>query len=175
MDKLREILEERFKKNIRIHEDINFPDVWDTIFNDKNLYDIILKMEETGGEPDFIKIDGKIIAFDSYQKLGDFRKSLCYDKKALDKRKKNKPRSDVMTQVEMIGSKLLTEEVYRKIQELYKFDEKISSWVLTPKEIRDLGGAIFCDRRYERVFTYHNSAESYYASRGFRTYVLIKE
>lgn len=74
----------------------------------------------------------------------------------------------------MIGSKLLTEEVYRKIQELYKVDEKISSWVLTPQEIRDLGGAMFCDRKYERVFTYHNSAESYYASRGFRTYVLIK-
>ncbi|WP_300409390.1 DUF4256 domain-containing protein [Lagierella sp.] len=173
MNNLKECLEKRFNENPGLVKGKEFKEIWEKIANDEKLLKVISKMEETEGEPLLIEVFGKIIAFDSYLKIPDSRKSLCYDRQAQEKRKANKPASDVMTEVGKIGSKLIYEKLYYEIQKVFKLDEKISSWVETPQEIRKLGGAIFCDRRFNRVFTYHNGADSYYSSRGFRTYVTI--
>lgn len=168
---LKDTLQKRFEENMDRHKDLSFEELWDRLVKDEKNLSTVENMEESGGCPDFVKVDGKIIIFDFYDKIPPVRKSLCYDKEALLNRKKNKPKSDVMTEVKKLGSKLVSEDLYYKIQEVFKFDEKISSWIKTPDELRSLGGAIFCDRRFDRVFTYHNGAESYYASRGFRTYI----
>ena len=128
-------------------------------------------MERTGGEPDVIGFDkktGEHIFYDCSAESPKGRRSLCYDRAAWESRKEHKPASDAVTVATAMGVELLTEEEYRKLQELGEFDLKTSSWVKTPSEIRNLGGAIFCDRRFGRVFTYHNGAESYYGARGFR-------
>jgi hypothetical protein len=131
----------------------------------------LAEMERTGGEPDVIALDkksGEFVFYDCSAESPKGRRSLCYDRKAWESRKEHKPESDAVTVATAMGIEILTEEQYRDLQKLGEFDLKTSTWVLTPPEIRKLGGAIFCDRRYGRVFTYHNGAESYYAARGFR-------
>ena len=128
-------------------------------------------MEKTGGEPDVFGIDantGEVIFIDFSAETPAGRKNLCYDRAALDARKANKPEDSVLDVAAKMGVSLLSEDEYRALQQTGAYDLKTSSWVLTPQEIRKLGGAIFCDRRYDHVFTYHNGAESYYSSRGFR-------
>jgi len=129
------------------------------------------QMESSGGEPDVVGFDsksGEFIFFDCSAESPSGRRSLCYDRSALDARKENKPKSNAIDEASNMGIDLLDQEQYRFLQTLGKFDAKTSSWVQTPLEIRKLGGAIFCDFRYGTVFTYHNGAESYYAARGFR-------
>ena len=129
------------------------------------------EMERTGGEPDVVACDkktGEYIFYDCSEESPKGRRSLCYDREALESRKENKPKGSALDMAAAIGIDLLTEEQYRELQILGQFDTKTSSWVKTPSGIRKLGGALFCDRRYDTVFVYHNGAESYYASRGFR-------
>jgi len=133
-------------------------------------------MEESGGEPDVIGVDentGEYIICDCSLESPKGRRSLCYDQKALDDRKENKPKGSVTEEAKKIGIKLLNEAEYIFLQSLDDFDIKTSSWIETPNEIRALGGALFCDKRYKHVFTYHNGAESYYAARGFRGLVKV--
>ena len=128
-------------------------------------------MEETGGEPDVVGVDkktGEFIFYDCAAESPKGRRSVCYDHQALESRKEHKPGHSAMGMAAEMGIDILTEEEYRELQQLGKFDLKTSSWVATPAEIRKLGGAVFCDRRYDTVFYYHNGAESYYAARGFR-------
>lgn len=134
------------------------------------------EMEKTGGEPDVVGHDkktGEYIFYDCSAESPKGRRSVCYDRKALDSRKEHKPKNSAVDMATAMGIELLTEEQYRELQKLGEFDLKTSSWVQTPPEIRKLGGAIFCDRRYDTVFTYHNGAESYYAARGFRGSVKV--
>jgi hypothetical protein len=129
------------------------------------------EMERTGGEPDVVGYDkktGEYIFYDCSAESPKDRRSLCYDREALDSRKENKPKDNAMDMAAAMRVEVLTEEQYRELQKLGNFDTKTSSWVKTPPDIRKLGGAIFCDRRYNTVFVYHNGAESYYAARGFR-------
>ncbi len=129
------------------------------------------EMEKTGGEPDVVghdKTTGEYIFYDCSAESPKGRRSLCYDREALDSRKENKPKDNALDIAAAIGIELLAEAQYRELQKLGKFDTKTSSWVKTPSAIRKLGGALFCDRRYDTVFVYHNGAESYYAARGFR-------
>lgn len=128
-------------------------------------------MEQTGGEPDVVGYDkksGEYIFYDCSAESPKGRRSACYDREALDARKENKPKHNAVDMAASIGIEMLTEEQYRELQKLGKFDTKTSSWIKTPSEIRKLGGAVFCDRRYDTVFLYHNGADSYYAARGFR-------
>jgi len=129
------------------------------------------EMERTGGEPDVVGYDrktGEYIFYDCSAESPKGRRSLCYDRAALESRKEHKPKNNALDLAAAMGIELLTEEQYRELQKLGAFDMKTSSWVRTPPEIRKLGGALFCDRRYDTVFVYHNGAESYYAARGFR-------
>lgn len=129
------------------------------------------EMERTGGEPDVIGHDpqtGKVVFYDCSAESPKARRSVCYDREALDSRKENKPKDSALSMAAAIGIEILTEEQYRALQKLGEFDTKTSSWVKTPANIRKLGGALFCDRRFDTVFLYHNGAESYYAARGFR-------
>lgn len=131
----------------------------------------LYQMEETGGEPDVVSHDkktGEFIFYDCAAESPGGRRSLCYDREALDKRKENKPENNALDVAAAMGIALLSEAQYRELQQLGAFDTKTSSWVQTPADIRQLGGALFCDRRYNTVFVYHNGAESYYAARGFR-------
>ncbi|GAE65297.1 DUF4256 domain-containing protein [Chryseobacterium indologenes] len=163
-------LESRFGKNMSRHETLK----WDKIkaklqAHPEKLWSLY-QMEETEGEPDVVDYHQKTdeyIFFDCSPESPK-RRSLCYDYQAWNARKANKPESNVIDTAAEMGIELLTEEQYRKLQELGKFDQKTSSWVHTPPQIRELGGAIFCDRRYNTVFMYHNGADSYYAARGFR-------
>lgn len=164
-------LKERFEKNRTRHKTID----WDKVearlkLNPGKLWSLN-EMETTGGEPDVVGCDsksGEIIFFDCATESPAGRRSFCYDPEALQSRKENKPKNSAMQMATDMGIELLTEEQYRSLQTLGKFDLKTSSWVKTPENIRELGGAIFCDRRYNTVFVYHNGAESYYAARGFR-------
>lgn len=129
------------------------------------------EMERTGGEPDVVAFDKKTeeyIFYDCSAESPKERRSVCYDREALESRKENKPKNSAMDMADAMGIEILTEEQYRELQKLGNFDLKTSSWIKTPSEIRKLGGALFCDRRYNTVFVYHNGAESYYAARGFR-------
>lgn len=168
-----EILKKRFHENMTRHPDMRWEDV-EVRLNENNLT-ILKKMEETGGEPDTIGFDetGKILYCDCSGETPKGRRSLCYDEEALRNRKKNPPSGSAEKQAKEIGVSLLTEAMYRRLQELEPFDLKTSSWIATPDEIRSLGGALFCERRYGKVFTFHNGADSYYSVRGWRGYICI--
>lgn len=162
------ILKNRFDENRHRHPGIS----WDHVYaklTEKNNLEIVIKMEKSGGEPDVVVISpGELAYIDCSKESPKDRRRLCYDRQALESRKLHKPKNSAIDLANEIGIEILTEEQYRKLQEIEEFDLKTSSWVLTPESVRNLGGAIFCDRRFDRVFTYHNGAESYYASRGFR-------
>ena len=175
-EELLKTLKSRFLANMRRHAGLD----WDMVearlsSNSPKLRSLFL-MEATGGEPDVVGFDassGEYIFFDCSAETPAERRNLCYDRAALDARKANKPASAALDVAAEIGASILTEEEYRFLQTLGEFDRKTSSWVATPKEIRALGGALFCDRRYDHVFTYHNGADSYYGVRGFRAALKI--
>ncbi len=165
-------LKARFEKNMNRHAGIEWNKVQAKLENApaEKLWSLS-EMEITGGEPDVVSHDpatGEFIFYDCSAESPKGRRSICYDHEALEARKENKPENSAINMAAEMGIKVLTEEQYRQLQQLGSFDTKTSSWVKTPDAIRKLGGAIFCDRRYNHVFTYHNGAESYYAARGFR-------
>jgi Protein of unknown function (DUF4256) len=164
-------LQTRFEKNPNRHKGIKWADVLAKLEANPKKLQALDAMEETGGEPDVVDFDkktGEYIFFDCAPESPKGRRSICYDHKALEARKENKPANSALNMANEIGIEILTEEQYRQLQQLGEFDLKTSSWVATPADIRKLGGAMFCDRRYNTVFTYHNGAESYYGARGFR-------
>ena len=168
---LMQTLKERFEKNKHRHENISWSDVEARLQSKPEKLWSLNEMEASGGEPDVVEFDkktGEVIFFDCAAESPKGRRSFCFDRKALDARKENKPKNSAMDVANEMGVELLTEEQYRQLQKLGEFDLKTSSWVKTPEAIRKLGGAVFCDRRYNTVFLYHNGAESYYAARGFR-------
>ena len=164
-------LEERFEANMDRHNGIVWADIQAKLEKDAGKLSALGEMEKTGGEPDVVghNLRTNVYSFvDCSPESPAGRRNLCYDREALEARKSNKPQNSAISLAAAMGIAVLTEEQYRALQQLGEFDTKTSSWVVTPKQIRDLGGALFCDRRYNQVFTYHNGAESYYASRGFR-------
>ena len=170
-EKLLRALQARFEKNMQRHKDATWAAVLAKLERNPAALASLLAMEKSGGEPDVIAGDGKAGPFtycDCAAETPAGRRSLCYDQEALDARKENKPQGSATEMAADMGIELLTEEQYRALQALGEFDLKTSSWIATPKDVRALGGALFCDRRYGRVFVYHNGAQSYYAARGFR-------
>lgn len=164
-------LKTRFEKNINRHKGLAWAKIQAKLEASPEKLWSLHEMERTGGEPDVIGYDkktGEYIFFDCAAESPKDRRSICYDREALESRKEHKPKNSAAGMAADMGIELLTEEQYRELQQLGKFDTKTSSWVKTPAAIRKLGGALFCDRRYDTVFTYHNGAESYYAARGFR-------
>lgn len=164
-------LKTRFEKNMKRHKMLEWADVQTRLLAKADKLVTLAKMEATGGEPDVVGFDkktGEYIFYDCSSESPKERRSVCYDRAALNSRKEHKPKNDALTMAKEIGIDVLSEEEYRNLQKLGEFDTKTSSWVKTPEDIRELGGAIFCDRRYDTVFMYHNGAESYYAARGFR-------
>lgn len=168
---LLKVLETRFEKNKHRHPDVQWNDVQEKLnLNTEKLWSLN-EMEETEGEPDVIGVDpvtGEFIFMDCSAESPKGRRSICYDDEALQARKENKPVNSALNMALEMGIDVLTEEQYRELQTNGVFDIKTSSWVKTPDSIRNLGGAIFCDRRYDTIFTYHNGADSYYSARGFR-------
>jgi hypothetical protein len=165
------ILKARFAKHVDRHRGLDWADVQARLELNPAMLWSINEMERTGGEPDVIGRDnatGEYIFYDCSAESPAGRRSVCYDRQALESRKEHKPRDSAIEMATAMGVEILTETQYRELQTAGSFDAKTSSWVQTPPEIRRLGGAIFCDRRYNHVFTYHNGAESYYAARGFR-------
>lgn len=172
-EELLKTLKARFEKNMNRHEGLEWAKVQaklDAPAGEEKLWSLN-EMERTGGEPDVVGYDketDEYIFFDCSAESPKGRRSVCYDREALESRKKHKPKNSAMDMAADMGVEILTEEQYRELQKLGNFDTKTSSWVKTPADIRELGGALFCDRRYDTVFVYHNGAESYYAARGFR-------
>lgn len=165
------MLKDRFEKNMDRHKGVKWAEVQVKLETNPEKLWSINEMETTGGEPDVIgndKVMGEHIFYDCSVESPKGRRNVCYDREALESRKEHKPENSAVDMASAMGIELLTEEEYRELQKLGNFDTKTSSWVKTPSAIRNLGGAIFCDRRYDTVFVYHNSAESYYAVRGFR-------
>jgi len=161
----------RFISNMNRHNDLEWAKVEARLEGDTEKLWSLYEMERTGGEPDIVGQDnmtGEYLFYDCSAESPKGRRSLCYDHEALESRKEFKPANSAIEMAKEMGIELLTEEKYRALQQMGKFDTKTSSWVKTPVEIRKHGGAIFCDCRYEHTFTYHNGAESYYAARGFR-------
>lgn len=170
-EELLKILRSRFEKNMKRHKELDWKMVKQRLEAMPEKLWSLQQMENTGGEPDVVGMEessGEILFFDCAAESPKGRRSLCYDREALEARKEHKPKNNALDLATEMGVELLTEEQYRKLQELGEFDLKTSSWIQTPAEIRKLGGALFCDRRYDHVFTYHNGAQSYYAARGFR-------
>lgn len=166
---LLKLLKTRFEKHPERHRGMDWAKIEAKLVANGDAFWSLNEMERTGGEPDVVGLDkGVYVFYDCSAESPKERRSLCYDRQALDARKEHKPKDSAVDMAAAMGIELLTEEQYRYLQELGKFDLKTSSWVKTPAEIRKLGGAVFCDRRYEHVFLYHNGAESYYAARGFR-------
>jgi hypothetical protein len=170
-EELFKVLEARFEKNMSRHKGIKWADVQARLeANPKKLWSLDA-MEETGGEPDVVGQDkktGEFIFYDCAAESPKGRRSTCYDPESLASRKEHKPAHSAIGMAGEMGIEILTEEEYRELQKMGNFDTKTSSWVLTTPEVRKLGGALFCDRRYNTVFLYHNGAESYYTARGFR-------
>jgi hypothetical protein len=170
-DELLQILKARFDKNMHRHKGMAWSDVVTRLERNANALTSLLAMEASGGEPDVIGRDkqrGHFTFCDCSTQSPTGRRSICYDRDALEARKEHKPKSSAVEMAAAMGIDLLTEEQYRELQQLGEFDTKTSSWIQTPPDVRSLGGALFCDRRYGRVFVYHNGAESYYAARAFR-------
>jgi hypothetical protein len=170
-EELLSALKTRFEKNMSRHKGLDWAKVQAKLEANPTKLWSLSEMERTGGEPDVVGFDkktGEYVFYDCSAESPKGRRSYCYDGAAWDSRKEHKPASAAVDAAADMGIDLLTEEQYRELQKLGEFDLKTSSWVLTPAEVRSLGGAIFCDRRFGRVFTYHNGAESYYAARGFR-------
>ncbi|XID90422.1 DUF4256 domain-containing protein [Paenibacillaceae bacterium WGS1546] len=168
---LLQALKARFEKNMNRHQGLEWADVQAKLEANIEKLRSLHEMERTGGEPDVVGHDdktGEYIFYDCSAESPKGRRSVCYDREALESRKEHKPANNAIEMATAMGIELLTEEQYRELQKLGNFDLKTSSWVKTPASIRKLGGAIFCDRRYDTVFVYHNGAESYYAARGFR-------
>jgi hypothetical protein len=164
-------LKTRFEKNMNRHKGLEWAKVQAKLETNTEKLWSLNEMERTGGEPDVIDHDkqaGEYIFYDCSAESPKGRRSVCYDREALESRKEHKPKNNAIDMAGDMGIEILTEEQYREMQGLGNFDTKTSSWVKTPTNIRNLGGAIFCDRRYDTVFVYHNGAESYYAARGFR-------
>ena len=164
-------LQARFAKNMGRHKGVDWSKVQAKLESNPKKLESLNEMESTGGEPDVVGHDaksGEFIFFDCSAETPAGRRSVCYDGDALKSRKENKPKDSATNMAAAIGIELLTEDEYRDLQKLGNFDLKTSSWIKTPANIRKLGGALFCDRRYDHVFVYHNGAESYYAARGFR-------
>lgn len=170
-EELFKILKTRFEKNSNRHKGIEWAVVEARLKSNVEKLWSLYEMERTGGEPDVVSIDkksGAVIFMDCAAESPAGRRSLCYDKEALDARKENKPAGSAVAMAAEMGIELLTEEQYRMLQQTGEYDLKTSSWIQTPASIRKLGGSLFCDRRYDTVFVYHNGAQSYYAARGFR-------
>ena len=170
-EELLSTLKARFEKNMTRHKRLAWDDIQTKLEANPDKLRTLNEMEKTGGEPDVVGYDkksGEFIFVDCSAESPQGRRSICYDREALESRKKHKPEHTAVDMAAEIGIELLTEEEYRDLQKLGSFDLKTSSWVQTPDDIRKLGGAIFCDRRYDTIFLYHNGADSYYSSRGFR-------
>lgn len=170
-EELLSTLKTRFEKNMNRHKGLEWVKVQARLEVNKGKLWSLNEMEVTDGEPDVVGRDKKTdeyLFYDCSAESPKGRRSVCYDHAALDSRKEYKPENNAMDMATAMGVELLTEEQYRELQQLGKFDTKTSSWIITPADIRNLGGALFCDRRYDTVFVYHNGAESYYAARGFR-------
>jgi hypothetical protein len=170
-EELLSILRKRFEKNMSRHKGLDWAKVEAKLDSNPESLWALNEMERTGGEPDVVghdKKSGKYIYYDCSAESPSGRRSVCYDHEALESRKEHKPKNSAIGMAAEMGIEILTEEEYRGLQQLGTFDMKTSSWVKTPADIRKLGGAIFCDYRYDTVFVYHNGAESYYAARGFR-------
>lgn len=170
-EELLRTLKVRFEKNMSRHKGLDWTPIQAKLEANAEKLWSLNEMERTGGEPDVVGQDkntGEYIFYDCSAESPKDRRSLCYDREALEARKEHKPKDNALDMAAAMGIELLTEEQYRGLQKLGNFDTKTSSWVKTPSTIRSLGGALFCDRRYDTVFLYHNGAESYYAARGFR-------
>ena len=170
-EELLKALKARFEKNMNRHQGLGWAKLQAKLEADAEKLWSLSEMERTGGEPDVVGHDkktGQYIFYDCSAESPKGRRSLCYDREALESRKEHKPQNNAIDMAAAMGIELLSEEQYRELQKLGEFDTKTSSWVATPSEIRKLGGALFCDRRYNTVFVYHNGAESYYAARAFR-------
>ncbi|ANY65631.1 hypothetical protein BBD42_03510 [Paenibacillus sp. BIHB 4019] len=175
-EELLKVLKARFNKNIDRHKDLEWANVQAKLEAQTEKLWSLYEMERTSGEPDVVDYDketGEFIFYDCSAESPKGRRSICYDREALESRKEHKPQTSAMEMAASMGIELLTEEQYRGLQELGKFDLKTSSWVKTPANIRELGGAVFCDRRYNTIFLYHNGAESYYGARGFRGWLRV--
>jgi hypothetical protein len=175
-EELLSLLKARFEKNMNRHHGIKWGAVLAKLSDNNEKIWTLNEMERTGGEPDVAGYDqttGEYIFYDCSSQSPKGRRNVCYDRKARDSRKENKPENSAVEMAEAMGIELLTEEQYRELQKFGNFDTKTSSWVKTPTEVRKLGGAFFADRRYEHVFVYHNSAPSYYAVRGFRGWLRV--
>lgn len=175
-EELFRVLKDRFEKNTERHKDLKWLKVQAKLETNTEKLWSLYEMERTGGEPDIVGYDektGEFVFYDCSAESPIGRRSLCYDNEALQSRKEHRPENSAMQMAVDMGIELLTEEQYRELQKLTAFDTKTSSWVKTPSDIRKLGGALFCDRRYNHVFVYHNGAESYYAARGFRGMVRV--
>ena len=170
INELLKTLKVRFEKNMNRHKDLKWEKIQQKLEANPEKVWSLYEMETTEGEPDVVEYNKKTdeYSFVDCSPESPKRRSLCYDYQAWDARKANKPESNIIDKAKEMGIELLTEEQYRSLQELGKFDQKTSSWIKTPSQVRELGGALFCDRRYNTVFTYHNGADSYYAARGFR-------
>ncbi|MEL7834186.1 DUF4256 domain-containing protein [Fodinibius sp. Rm-B-1B1-1] len=172
-ESLLKTLKQRFEDNMDRHANLKWQDIQARLEAEESAKKLwsLHEMEQTGGEPDVVDYDKKTseyIFFDCSAESPKGRRSVCYDREGLESRKKHKPEDNAIDMAKDMGIDLLTEKQYRALQQLGEFDTKTSSWIKTPADIRELGGALFCDRRYNHVFVYHNGAQSYYASRGFR-------
>jgi hypothetical protein len=175
-EELLRALKARFEKNMNRHRGLEWAGVQGKLEANTEKLSSLNEMEKTGGEPDVVGYDkktGEYIFYDCSAESPKGRRSVCYDREALESRKEHKPKDSAVDMASAMGVELLTEEQYRELQKLGEFDMKTSSWVKTPSKIRGLGGALFCDRRFDTVFTYHNGAESYYAGRAFRGWLRV--
>ncbi len=172
-EELLNTLKTRFEKNMSRHKGVDWSKVEAKLRSNASKLWSLSEMERTGGEPDVVILSKELVFVDCSPESPTERRSFCYDREALESRKENKPKNSANDLANSMGVELLSEGVYRELQNVGEFDLKTSSWIQTPSEVRKLGGALFCDRRYGQVFTYHNGADSYYAARGFRNLLKV--